>query len=1088
MNTTETLPLEEVDDSTDPVGQFDERVRLPINLTKSRRYGDRFLVAGQGPKPADIMVISAQVNDEEATQSAEGKHTVLKQKAAYLKGPAGLLFKELALGQGVDIDDAYVTSLIKWVMPKGVKPKKPDIQDALPILEREIELVQPKIIIACGKLAFDQLVDVKLAARDIRGGWFRSEKYNCLVYPMDPTWKLIRNPETVDRFRIDLQQVKRMHNDVRGIHVERVPQNYQTIDTKQKLIDLVNHFKENDYCIFSVDCEWAGNNHVDGKLRSIQLGWQPGECAYIRFMNDEIEYDLDCSYEEAGAILAEHLDKPNVKYVGHHISADLPWMHHVLGLEWYDKVLLDTEFAVQVVDEHADLSLERVGMAYTDLPRWDVDLLLWKKANKMDPEEGYGRIPDEILIPYACCDVDAPIRAYSYIMRRLIMEDTWDYYQNILNPMVSNIFTQFALAGLPMDIQQMDDLRRLYTYARDELEKLLLKSIIGESRDFLWKRCAEVFRQNAKPIFLEVEQLISGDGECEAARNYLKQQAGIKHWKILEASFEHFVTAPNFKIRSTDHKRRWLFDVKGYIPIKTTPNKDKGMPSMPWEKVLEKKPEQQLEYNPSTDQQSIQILAEQHDDELLRKLLQLNAVGNICKGFMKEADLDEDGEVKKENGLHYWVCSDNHIHNNYSTTETGRPRSWMPNVLNIPGYVNSRICDGIGELFIEQEEAGILPQDLRRYVPELDEDGKRKKPNIPSLRSCVRAINDDWCFVESDYQTAEIRGLAFISGDDNLIRLVTEPDPAFALLKDGTKIRLFYPDDAGIAPDQKNPEFLHAITKNGKVVRKVTAADYDLTPDGNFKHPKHDLHWSLAEMVHAKPREVLNEKQDRGAAKVGNFSSAYGAMAATLERKIESDTGIKPEEGTGQRLLDALAQRQPIATDFLIGLEEAPRTPGFLRAASGRVRHFLSHPENIWGISGRAKRGLLSSQGREARNFFMQESVAATAARAANWLLRDLREAGFQARPMTVLYDSVVTHCPVEERMAVSMLHQHFMADVNNWHYHGRWFNYPIDTDFVDAWSAKPPKERKILLEDPTWRNDEKFIALAQSIIERSKT
>src|SRR5690606_26205921 len=140
------------------------------------------------------------------------------------------------------------------------------------------------------------------AARDIRGGWFRSEKYDCVVYPMDPTWRLVRNPETIDRFTIDLRQIKVMQNDVRGIHVERIAQNYQTIDTRAKLIELIRFLKEKNYCVLSVDCEWAGNNHVDGKLRSIQIAWQPGEAAYIRFMDDKIQYALDCSYAEAGQI------------------------------------------------------------------------------------------------------------------------------------------------------------------------------------------------------------------------------------------------------------------------------------------------------------------------------------------------------------------------------------------------------------------------------------------------------------------------------------------------------------------------------------------------------------------------------------------------------------------------------------------------------------------------------------------------------------------------------------------------------------------------------------------------------------------
>jgi hypothetical protein len=52
-----------------------------------------------------------------------------------------------------------------------------------------------------------------------------------------------------------------------------------------------------------------------------------------------------------------------------------------------------------------------------------------------------------------------------------------------------------------------------------------------------------------------------------------------------------------------------------------------------------------------------------------QELLRLNAVGNICKAFLKEAEVTEteteEGETVqqvKEKGLHYWVASDKKLH------------------------------------------------------------------------------------------------------------------------------------------------------------------------------------------------------------------------------------------------------------------------------------------------------------------------------------------------------------------------------------------------------------------------------------------
>jgi hypothetical protein len=88
----------------------------------------------------------------------------------------------------------------------------------------------------------------------------------------------------------------------------------------------------------------------------------------------------------------------------------------------------------------------------------------------------------------------------------------------------------------------------------------------------------------------------------------------------------------------------------------------------------------------------------------------------------------------------------------------------------------------------------------------------------------------------------------------------------------------------------------------------------------------------------------------------------------------------------------------------------------------------------------------------------MQESVAATAARACKWALETYKSLGLKARPVVCLYDSLVTMCPLEERFIVSKLHQVFLSDTNYWEYndvHGRRvLRYGIDTEFNERWST----------------------------------
>lgn len=1013
-------------------------------------------VAGEGDRAkAEVMFIAPALLEEEAREeipSTTGK--IIKQTPRYMLGPAGAIFKDVMASQGVDPDECgYYTAMCKWLLPRNVrtKPKREHIDWGMPALEAEIFDIKPAIIVCLGKPVFDQLVDVKLSLKDARGAWFWSDKYKARIYLMDDVTKPVTKPEFVEKFRVDAVNINRMLRSVRGVNVATIEQHYLTIRNKKELQDLVNTWSEGNYTIFSVDCEWAGMTHVDGSLRSLQVAWAPGHAAYIRFMDENMDYVFDCSYKEAGAILGEVLNKPQCKYVGHHISADFPWMYTKLGLDYYEKCIFDTEFGQQCVNEYDNLSLEYLALKYTDLGRYDIDLILWKKKNKLAADEGYGRIPDDIIIPYGCKDVDTVIRSYPKILSNMIQQGLAGYYQNILLPFVSDVFTEFALVGLPMDTAMMDDLRDLYSFARDAMNADLRRSISAEAKMLLIQKLMTCTDDPSKVVALfdSVEAQVREFQEMDKAWTSIKQFCGAS--KVLEVKpfFDHYVDAPSFNIRSPAHMRRWLFDVKGFEPIKSTNNKDKGLPSISWDRVRDLPPKAQKEYTPSTDKQTLTILSEQ--DAMVGKLLRLNAVGNICKAFLKEADKDEEGNVTKENGLHFWLASDGRVHGQMSTTETGRPRSWKPNSLNWPSYVNDSIKDGIQECFARLASDGLLPDEYLKYLKE--------KP--PSIRSCVRAP-EGWCFVESDYQTAEIRGLAFISGDQNLIDLVTKPDKKFGLLPPDAEgkmkpIRLEF--DGCIAEQFRDPGLLASLD-DPRLQRHS---------DGSLMHPKADLHWSLAEMVHNKPREILDDKRDRGAAKVGNFSSAYGASPGTLERKIEADTGKKPDAGTGQKLLDALAARQPEAEAFLQAMELVPDNPGYYRAASGRLRHFVSHNSSV-SISGRQRKGLLSSMGREARNFPMQESVAATAARAGKWLLDAYIREGLEARPMIILYDSVVTLCPLEERFRVSELHQEYMTEKNVWTYHGIEMNYPIDNEFVLRWSTKPNAEDKALLGDRSYR------------------
>lgn len=183
--------------------------------------------------------------------------------------------------------------------------------------------------------------------------------------------------------------------------------------------------------------------------------------------------------------------------------------------------------------------------------------------------------------------------------------------------------------------------------------------------------------------------------------------------------------------------------------------------------------------------------------------------------------------------------------------------------------------------------------------------------------------------------------------------------------------------------------------------------------------------------------------------------------------------------------MDALDVRQKVAQEWLVSLESAPENPGYLRAVSGKVRHFVK-PHDAAGSNSRLRRSIMSAQGREARNFFMQESVASTAARAAIWLMDLGRHFKLKGITNICLYDSLATWAPRHERFIWAKAHKLFMYLANGWAYHGRVLRYSIDTEFNLGWSLRPSKDELIYLDDPAHKPTPEHLRAAEQWLDTS--
>ena len=1026
----------------------------PQELKKNRYIEGKLHFAGVGNKDADIMFVAASPLSEEERRD--------KSEPGLLRNTeVSALFSRLChrAGFGDVQTNCYYTTLSKFAIPGGdVKPlRKEYLNWSKYALEKEIERVNPSIIVCLGKHVFNYFFDMKvnnrkvtLSFNDAHGGFFKCDRYNCTLYCMDRITNPRYQPHQIERFRLDLETVYQHYKETQGVDPENMELSYSVIDSLDKLSGWVNYVGGMDNKVLSVDCEWAGRTYLDGKLRSIQFCWEAGKSVYVKFYNEDGNWCFgDSTWDDVKKIVAPLND---FKWIGHNLCADLVWMEHWLGLDTHGKGIFDTMYAEGVIDEYADQKLERLAIKYTDLGRYDIELNLWKKSNAgkrksvvqeegeesflTAEDEGYGSVPDAILVPYACRDVDVVMRAYPTLVKRLRMEEVESYYYGILLPFVTDAFRSMIMTGLPVNTEYLNKISHDFSKVFELLQNEVRELMVNQSYDLLMSSIMEKCSEEAVSVFPEIITMHKEGIETSAtALTALKRFIDVKDVLFFKSLLEHMWVAPEFNIRSNKHMVRWLFEIMNLTPIKTT--KGNSGISMPWEKVSGLPAEEKSKYIPATDKQTLQILAV--ENELVEKVLHLNAVGNLIKSFLAPKG------SSSTNAIINWVQTDGRLHCNYSCTETGRPRSWKPNVLNYPKIVSKWISESFSKFGY-------------------DSPG--------SVRSCIQAP-DDWCFVDADLDTAEVLSLAYIASDEGMIDMCNSNDSQFVLVDKQAC------EDAGITPFE---------TKGTAMVRTHYADDYVEIPeearletyslsflsdnglllDGEEQHPKRDMHWEMAEGMQEKPREVLDEDMDRGAGKVGMFSIPYGAQENLLEREIETMTGRKPPEETGKRLMDAYEKKFPKATLFLKKQEDIVLDPGYYRTVSGRIRHFHANQvrEYIGNDDSWAMRNLLSPLHRESRNYPMQEMVAASMMRAQVALLNAFRNKGMEARPMIMLYDALVVLCPESERWEVKDMMQEYMSEKTHWNIHGRIFRYTIDVAFSKRWGAKLTEQEKRKLYD----------------------
>jgi len=124
-------------------------------------------------------------------------------------GRAGQLLNLMLDAIGLRREDVYIANILKCRPPRNRDPEPEESSACRPFLMRQIELVQPRILLSVGRISAQNLLSTDTAIGRLRGHWFKfGSDQRPLMVTYHPAY-LLRSPEQKARVWRDLVEVAR---------------------------------------------------------------------------------------------------------------------------------------------------------------------------------------------------------------------------------------------------------------------------------------------------------------------------------------------------------------------------------------------------------------------------------------------------------------------------------------------------------------------------------------------------------------------------------------------------------------------------------------------------------------------------------------------------------------------------------------------------------------------------------------------------------------------------------------------------------------------------------------------------------------
>ena len=393
---------------------------------------------------------------------------------------------------------------------------------------------------------------------------------------------------------------------------------YVTVDTIDKLKDMVQHIKDNE--IIAFDTETNSLNPRKGKIIGFSVSGEVGKGYYMPTMifKDELLQDAyidgKLAHDLAKKTIALLIGK---KLVMHNASFDVKFVKCFYDVNLLPSLHVDTMLLVHTVKEEGAGFMGGTAFGLKDIAKMiqkhiglDVEMAANEEQIKMKESiknnggaitrENYEiwKADLELLSEYASADTDLTLRVYHHFMKVLKEENLEQFFfEDEVMPLYKEVTIPMEQVGIKLDMELIKSSRAKILEKLKEYETLVTKELLQKPDVRAWvvMKATEAYPPNNKGTFAQelIKEMKFDLEQSEKTGKYSVTKSSLM--RLPECSAKHFLIHGDasvldkdvsmkismklwkedndggyFNIQSKDQMGEIAFGVLGIKPLSTT--------------------------------------------------------------------------------------------------------------------------------------------------------------------------------------------------------------------------------------------------------------------------------------------------------------------------------------------------------------------------------------------------------------------------------------------------------------------------------------------------------------------------------------